>query len=92
MSAKEKAEGKAKVKKINRATATNRVLSEMTGATSLSELAAKADGLVVASGGESDLKATAHAVKRGLETMEAVGIVKLTRPTDIMVERTKGNK
>jgi hypothetical protein len=76
-------------RKISRAQAANRVVAELTGKTTLAELAKKADGLVVAGGGKSRLPASTHHVRRALETAEALGAVKLTRPTDVTVERLR---
>ena len=76
-----------KVKRINRHEAANRTIADVTGKTSLSELAVKADALLVAAGGKSNVEAAAHFCKRALETAEAMGVVKLTRPTDLFVER-----
>jgi hypothetical protein len=84
-----KAQEKPKVKRINRSTAANRVLAEVNGKTSLSELAGKADQLFSESGGKPDVRKAGYYVRRSLETLEAIGIVKLTRPTDILVEKIK---
>ena len=78
-----------KVVRISRSAAANKVVAGINGKTTLSELAAKADALSVEHGGDSDTKAAAHYVKRALETAESLGAVKLTRPTDIMVEKVK---
>ena len=78
-----------KVKRIGRAEAANRVLAQLNGSASLSELAEKADAIFVEHGGESKPKAAAGSVKRSLETMESLGLVKLVRPTDIQVTRVK---
>ena len=77
------------VEKITRAQAANQVVAGIKGKTTLSELAAAADVLVAESGGESKPKVTAGVVKRVLETAEALGTVKLTKPTDILVEKAK---
>jgi hypothetical protein len=87
--AQEKTVKEEKVKRINRSTAANRVLAEVSGKTSLSELAEKADGLFVESGGKADIRAAAYTVRRALVTAEALNIFKLTRPTDILVEKIK---
>jgi len=78
-------------KRVNRPQAANQVVAELKprAKTTLGELAANADQLVVASGGKSNLRATAHHCRRALETAEALGAVKLTRPTDITVEKVK---
>ena len=76
-----------KAEKINRTQAANRVIAAIRAKTTLSELAEKADALFVEAGGKSDVKASAYHVRRALETAEALGILKLTRPTDITVEK-----
>ena len=81
-----------KVKKINRSAAANQVVAEMSAKATLGELAEKADAAFVASGGKSDKKAAAFTVLRALETAEAIGAVKLTRPTDVFIERVKVGK
>lgn len=80
---------KIETKKINRSAAANQVVAAITGKTSLTELVEKADKLVVDSGGTSKPAETAAAIRRALETAEALGILKLTRPTDIVVEKIK---
>jgi len=92
MAKQEQVEKVEKVKRISRSAAANTVLAEMNGKTTLSDLAEKADGLFVAAGGKSVVKDAAHFVKRALETAESLGVVKLTRPTDIMVEKVKPAK
>lgn len=79
----------AKTEKISRATAANRVVKDLKGASTLSELAAAAEAIVVASGVAENLKASTANVRRALETAETFGMVRLTKPTDILVERTK---
>jgi hypothetical protein len=83
------AKKEAKPKRINRSAAANAVVAELNGKAALSELAAKADAMFVEHGGESNVKAAAHYLLRVLETAETLGSVKLTRPTDITVERIK---
>ncbi len=78
-----------KVVKVTRPEAANRVVGELTGKTTLAELAKKADALVVAGGGQSKLSASTRLVRRALETAEALGAVKLVRPTDVQVERLR---
>jgi hypothetical protein len=78
-----------KVERINRSTAANRVIAAINGKATLSELAAQADALFVEHGGKTRIKAAAYHVRRALETGEAMGVFKLTRPTDVMVERAK---
>lgn len=75
--------------RINRNVAANQVVAGISGKTTLGELATKADELFVQRGGKSDPKAAANFVKRALDTAEAIGAVKLTRPTDTVVEKTK---
>ena len=78
-----------KVKKINRRDAANRVVVDVNGKTSLSALATKANQLFVEGGGKDNVRDASWHVKRALETAEALGIVKLVRPTDITVEKVK---
>ena len=92
----EQPEAKAeKVERITRSAAANQVVAGIDGATTLSELAQEADQLFVDGGGESKtagrLAAATYYVRRALETAEAVGVLKLVRPTDILVERVKGS-
>lgn len=82
-------EKSAKPQRINRAAAANQVVAAMTGKTTLGQLAEKADALVVEGSGKSNVRASAHNVLRALKTAEALGAVRLTRPTDVMVERVK---
>lgn len=79
----------AKPRRVNRAAAANRVVAAMTGKTTLTELADAADAFFVESGGRTNVRASAWYVRRSLETAEAFGVVRLTRPTDVMVERVK---
>jgi putative intracellular protease/amidase len=78
-----------KAKHLTRDRAANQVVAEMDGSSTLGELAKKADALFVAGGGKGDVKHAAHRVRRALETAEQLGVVKLTRPTDIIVEKAK---
>ena len=43
-------------------------------------------------GGDSHIKGSTYQVKRALETPEALGVVRITRPTDLFVERVKGKQ
>ena len=81
----------AKVEKVNRQQAANRVVAEMKPGerTTLGELAGKADALVVAGGGEAKPKETSWHIKRALATAEALGAVKLVKPSDLQVERLR---
>jgi hypothetical protein len=79
-----------KVRRINRSAVANLVVGELAGKSTLSELAEKADALFVEHGGKSKVRAAAEHVRRALETGETLGVLKLTRPTDILVERVKG--
>jgi hypothetical protein len=81
-----------KPKRINWSDAANRVLSELSGKATLTELAEKANQLVVASGGKSNVKDSAYYVRRALATAESLGIVKITRPTDMFIEKVKAAK
>ncbi|NLF72083.1 MAG: hypothetical protein GX575_23880 [Candidatus Anammoximicrobium sp.] len=80
---------KPKVERVSRQKAADRVVAELKrgSKTTLAELAKKAEQLVAASGGKTNESDAAYYVKRSLETAEALGVVKLTRPTDIGVEK-----
>jgi len=78
-----------KAERISRTVAASQVIVELNGKTTLAKLAEKADRLFVDAGGESQLQAAAHHVRRALETAEVLGVVKLTRPTDIIVEKVR---
>lgn len=78
-----------KVLRITRARAATDAILAIKGKSTLTELAEAADQLFVEHGGESKLQAARHQVQRALETLEQAGIVALTRPTDIMVEKVK---
>jgi hypothetical protein len=79
----------SKVKRINRMQAANQVLAQVNGKTTSAELAKLADQLVVDAGGKSNPLMALRTIRRNLEVAEALGILKLTRPTDIIVERIK---
>jgi hypothetical protein len=74
-----------KAKKLSRQDAANRVVMEFEGRTTLGELAAAADALVVEAGGKSNPRAAAWFVKRALESAAAFGLLTMTRPTDVIV-------
>lgn len=76
-------------KRLSRAAAANMVIAAIDGPTTLSELAQAADALFVERGGKSKLPAATHHVRRGLETAAALGAVKLTKPTDVLVSKAK---
>jgi hypothetical protein len=76
-----------KPERISRGAAANRVIAELDGPTTLGALAKQADALFVAGGGKSKIKAAVWTVRRALETAESLGVVTLTKPTDLMVER-----
>lgn len=78
-----------KAKHVTRGTATNNVIVAIDGKTTLGDLAAKVDAMVVEQGGKSNLKAAIRVCRLTLATAEAIGVVKLTRPTDLFVERVK---
>lgn len=84
-----KAKAEEKVRRVSRSKAANRVIAEMGDRATLKELAEAADKLVVASGGKSALADATWHVKGALATAEALGLVKLTRPTDVTVEKVK---
>lgn len=85
MTATKKAE--VSVERISRGAAANRVIAEVNGKTTLSQLAQRADELFVEGGGKSGIAAATYDVRKSLEAGEALGIFKLTRPTDVLVER-----
>jgi len=76
-----------KVKLVTRADAANRVVGDLDGQTTLSELVRKADELVVKSGGKSNLATQKDYVRRSLESAASFGLVRLTKPTDTVVEK-----
>lgn len=78
-----------KVRRLNRHAAANQVVAAIGGKATLSELAEKADALFVEHGGKSKLRSAAYHVRCALETAESVGVVRLTRPTDTMVEKVR---
>ena len=80
-------EEKKQAKRLNRAEAANRAVVEVNAKTTLAALTEKADGLVVESGGSSNLSEARLCVKRSLECAETLGVVRLTRPVDMLVER-----
>ena len=80
------AEKAPKAKRLTRGQAANQVVAGIAGKTTLDELAKRADQLFAAGGGKSKLDAARFDVRRVLDTAEAMGVVKLTRPTDILVE------
>ena len=80
---------KTEAKKIGRAAAAIRIVTEMGDRSTLEKLAADSDELVVAGGGKSNLGDAKYHVRRALETAEAFGLVKLVRPTDVSVTRVK---
>lgn len=73
--------------KLGRRAAATKVVVEFTGRTTLGELAKAADEMVVAAGGKSDVKATGWYVRRELESAAAFGLVQVTRPVDLIVEK-----
>jgi hypothetical protein len=89
--AKEKSAPKVpKPKKLARAAAANRVVAELKGKSTLTELAAKVDALVVSSGGPSKIGASRYHVAKALETAAALGVLELVKPTDLFVTRKGG--
>jgi hypothetical protein len=81
-----------KPKRLNRSDAANQVLSEFSGKATLTELAEKANQLVVTSGGKSHPRNAKYYVRKALETAESLGLVKITRPTDMFIEKVKAAK
>jgi hypothetical protein len=84
-----KTQKETKVVKINRAAAINQVIAKLNGSTDLDTLAAAVEELVTGSGGEANLRQTVQRTRRALETLAAAGVVKLTRPTTLLVQRVK---
>lgn len=73
----------------NRAEVALAVVGAIDGPTTLSELAAEVDRLVVEAGGESKPGASKYHTKKALQAAEAFGRVKLQKPTDVMVTPVK---
>ena len=73
------------------AAAANQVVADLKPGdkTTLGTLATKAEAMVTASGGEVRAEAARAAVKGALQSAEMFGLVRLTKPTDIEVERLK---
>ncbi len=84
-----KSESQKKAVKLSHSAAANKVVAEMPDKIALQQLAIRCDQLVVQSGGQSSPATAQERVRRSLLTLEAAGLVKLTRPTDITVERIK---
>ena len=76
-----------KVKRLNRAQCANNVVAAMNGRTTLGTLAKQADEMFVSSGGKSKMRVAIATVRRSLETLESAGVLRLQRPTDLVVER-----
>jgi len=74
---------------VTRSAAANQVVAAIKSKTTLTALAEEADQLFIDAGGKSNMAAAQHTVKLALETLEAIGQVKLTRPTDVMVEKVR---
>jgi hypothetical protein len=89
MAKKSETQKPVKVQKVTRTAAANRVVAELKAGskTTLAELAAKADSIVVASGGTSKMLDSTFYVRKALEAGEAFGLLRLQRPTDVQVER-----
>lgn len=68
-----------------------RAIMAITGTTTLTELTAKADAAFVAGaeGRESNPTMQKQALRRALGTLEAVGLIRQTKPTDVIVEKVK---
>ena len=88
-----KAKQEEKPERITRGQAANRVVAGIDGKTTLSALAKEADELFVEHGGpQKPIRAATYYVRRALETAEAMGVVRLTRPSDVLVEKVKAGK
>ncbi len=76
---------------LTRDDAACRAILAITGTTTLTELTAKADAAFVAGaeGRESNPTMQKQALRRALGTLEAVGLIRQTKPTDVIVEKVK---
>ena len=75
--------------RVTRRQAAAEAIKALEGSTTLSELAKSADAIYVAGGGKSNVREAGSDVRRALDTAEAFGIVRLTRPTDLGVEKVQ---
>ena len=82
---------KEKVTRVSRTAAANCVVAALVpgGKTTLEALVGAADEIFVKAGGESKPSAAILAVRHVLETAASLGFVKLTKPTDVLVEKLK---
>jgi len=62
-------------------------LAAMSNPTTVDEIAKEVDRLMVEAGGKSNLSEVRWQVRRALLSAEAAGLVRLTWPSDILVER-----
>ena len=76
---------------LTRDDAAVQVIMSIAGTTTLTELTAKADAAFVAGaeGRESNPTMQKQALRRALGTLEAVGLIRQTKPTDVIVEKVK---
>ncbi len=57
--------------------------------TTLGKLAKQVDDVVVVGGGKSNMPVAITAVRHALNMAESFGLMRLTKPTDTLVERIK---
>ncbi len=76
---------------LTRDDAAVQAIMAITGTSTLTELTAKADEMFVAGaeGRESNPAMQKQALRRALGTLEAVGLIRQTKPTDVIVEKVK---
>jgi hypothetical protein len=84
----EQQQDEAQPEKLDRTEAANKVIAEMDGEASLTELTEKADALFVAGGGKSNFDRQNWEVWRSVQTAEALGLVE-TEEGDIIVRKVK---
>ena len=84
-------EERAKVQRVSRVDAANSAVAAVAQGkkTTLMELAKQVDGVVTKSGGTTNLIGSTSAVRHALGLAEQFGLMKLTKPTDTIVERIK---
>ena len=80
-----------KVQRVSRVAAANTLVAGIAPGTktTLGQLAQRVDDEVVKGGGNPKLSAATLAVQHALGMAEALGLMRLTKPTDTIVERIK---
>jgi hypothetical protein len=74
---------------VNHTAAANAAVAGITKPTTLSALVEQVERAVTESGGTSNPKAAGKHLRQALATAEALGILRLTKPTDIMIAPVK---